>query len=58
MYRIRQARWEDLERILEIYAYAREFMARTGNPAQWGTYYPPREMLEGDIRAGNLYVAE
>ena len=58
MYQIRKAKWEDFDRILEIYAIAREFMAKTGNPTQWGTNYPPVEMLEADIPAGNLYVVE
>ena len=58
MYRIRKAVWADFDRILEIYRIAREFMAKTGNPTQWGTYYPPVSMLEGDIPAGNLYVVE
>ena len=58
MYHVRQARWEDYSRIMEIYAAAREFMAKTGNPTQWGTHYPPVEMLRADIPAGNLYVVE
>ena len=58
MYRIRKAVWADFDRILEIYRIAREFMAKTGNPTQWGTNYPPISMLEGDIPAGNLYVVE
>ena len=58
MYRIRKAAWADFDRILEIYRIAREFMAKTGNPTQWGTNYPPISMLEGDIPAGNLYVVE
>ena len=58
MYRIRQAAIADLPRILEIYCQAREFMAKTGNPSQWGTAYPPVAMLEADIPAGNLYVVE
>ena len=58
MYSVRQAQWEDFDRILEIYALAREFMAKTGNPTQWGTNYPPLDMLKGDIPAGNLYVVE
>ena len=58
MYQVRQAKWEDFDRILEIYAVARDFMAKTGNPTQWGTNYPPVDMLEGDIPAGNLYVVE
>ena len=58
MYTVRQAMGTDLERILEIYAYAREFMARTGNPNQWGKTNPPRHVLEADIQNGNLYVVE
>lgn len=55
-YTIRHARPEDLPRILEIYAYARSFMARTGNPNQWGKNNPPRERTEADIQSGQLYV--
>ena len=58
MYSVRQAQWQDFDRILEIYALAREFMAKTGNPTQWGTNYPPLDMLKEDIPAGNLYVVE
>lgn len=58
MHQVRLAREEDLPRILEIYEYARAFMARTGNPNQWGKTHPPRETLEADIPAGNLYVVE
>ena len=58
MYQIRKAEMADLPRILEIYAYARSFMERTGNPNQWKKTNPPRETLEADIPAGNLYVLE
>lgn len=58
MYQIRKAEMADLPRILEIYAYARDFMASTGNPNQWKKTNPPRETLEADIPAGNLYVLE
>lgn len=58
MYQIRKATMEDLPRIQEVYAYAREFMVKTGNPNQWGSTHPPRETLEADIPAGNLYVVE
>ena len=54
---IRKATEEDLEEIMAIYAYAREFMARTGNPKQWGaTNWPPRALIEDDIRQGKCYV--
>ena len=56
-YQIRTAELEDLPRIQDIYAYARKFMAETGNPKQWGTTHPPVETLREDIRQGQLYVA-
>lgn len=55
-YTVRKARHEDLHRIEEIYAYARSFMAQTGNPNQWGKTHPPVEQLEKDIEAGKLHV--
>ena len=55
-YVIQKATWEDLPRIEEIYAYARQFMAETGNPNQWGKSTPPTWQLEEDIRKGDLYV--
>ena len=54
--KIRPADETDLERILEIYAYAREFMAQNGNPTQWHSGYPRRELLKEDIRLGRLYA--
>ena len=42
---------------MEIYAYARAFMAKTGNPNQWGpTNWPPADLIHEDIRNGNSYV--
>ena len=55
-YEIKKARPEDLPTILEIYAGARAFMAKSGNPNQWKNGHPPRQLLEQDIREGNLYV--
>ena len=54
-YEVRPVSREMLPRILEIYAYARNFMARTGNPNQWGKTNPPQKTLEADIKAGKLY---
>lgn len=48
--------WDDLPRIEEIYAYARKFMAETGNPNQWGNTTPQTCLLEDDIEKGDLYV--
>lgn len=55
-YSVRPARETDFPRIEEIYAYARDFMARNGNPNQWGKTNPPPEQLRQDISEGKLYV--
>lgn len=54
---IRKSTLEDLSRMLEIYARAREFMKNTGNPNQWRVY-PQSQLLLEDIRQGRSYVAE
>ena len=57
--KIRKSTPSDLPRMLEIYAYAREFMARTGNPNQWGpNQWPPEALLRKDIDSGHSYVCE
>lgn len=54
---IRNAQIDELDRIMEIYAHARAFMAETGNPKQWGaTNWPPRELIVQDIAQGKCYV--
>lgn len=55
---IREARIEDIERLLEIYEIAKAFMRQTGNLHQWNSSYPSRELLEGDIEAHHLFVME
>ena len=42
---IRKANINELNEILEIYAYARGFMAQNGNPTQWGNTTPKKELL-------------
>lgn len=46
----------ELDRILEIYAAAKAFMRKSGNPNQWNGSYPERELLAQDIRKKQLYV--
>lgn len=54
---IRPSTENDFDRIMEIYAYARCFMAKHGNPSQWGpTGWPPEELIHSDIASGNSYV--
>ena len=52
----RGATRSDLPQILKIYAHAREAMAASGNPTQWGDKFPPQELLEEDIDTNRLFV--
>ncbi len=55
--KIRKSKLKDIDRIMEIYAFARDFMAKNGNPNQWGpTNWPPRELIQKDIETENSYV--
>ncbi len=57
--RIRKSQASDLDRIMEIYGYARQFMAAHGNPRQWGpTQWPPETLIRDDILQGHSYVCE
>ena len=49
MLNIRDAQVTDLERIMEIYSYAQDYMIRNGNPTQWGHSYPDRTLILSDI---------
>ena len=54
---IRPTAAEDLPRLLELYQQARDFMARRGNPNQWGpNRWPPEDLLRQDIAGGHSYV--
>lgn len=54
--KIRQAAEKDLGEIMRIYADAREFMRASGNPFQWGSYYPTEEQIQTDIAQNICYV--
>lgn len=52
-----KALMSDLDEILSVYRRAREYMAKTGNPHQWGDNgHPTKEMLLEDIDIGRLLV--
>ena len=54
---IRHSTERDFDRIMEIYSFARRYMAEHGNPDQWGpTNWPPEELIHSDIQDGNSYV--
>jgi len=56
--KIRHSTVADLPVMEQIYADARDFMAKSGNPTQWVNGYPVRWMLEEDIALGRSYVCE
>lgn len=53
---IRSANTADLDRIMEIYARAQQFMRESGNPTQWSNVYPTRKLIEDDIAKQISYV--
>lgn len=53
--KIELANKTDLDKLLEIYREAREFMKNSGNKTQWGDNKPSKETLERDIENKNLY---
>ena len=56
---IRKATLQDLPRLLEIYAGARDFMVKTGNPRQWAQRnWPPEEVVLRDIGWEKCYVCQ
>ena len=54
---IRKSTEQDFEKMMELYDHARDFMAKHGNPNQWGpTHWPPEQLIHQDIAKGNSYV--
>lgn len=54
--RIRKSTIDDLNRIMELFSDAREYMAENGNPNQWKKTWPPAELIEEDIKQDKSYV--
>lgn len=56
---IRKATTADLNEIMDIYAQARDFMVKTGNPRQWASKnWPPQWLVEQDIADGKCHVCQ
>ncbi len=51
MLKIRKAVPGDIDAIMQIYRKAQDFMIKSGNPDQWGHFYPQEEMIQRDIEA-------
>lgn len=47
--KVRKATITEFDGIMEIYRYAREYMIWSGNPGQWGHFYPDSELVKDDI---------
>ena len=56
MLEMRAARAEDIDRVMEVYAAAQEYMIASGNPTQWRRAYPARELIEADVAAGRCRI--
>ena len=56
MLEIRKTVEKDLERIEEIFGYARERMKLEGNPTQWGNDRPSLDLVRKDIAERCSYV--
>ena len=53
---VRRASAGDLDRIMDIYRSAQEFMISSGNPTQWGHFYPEEDLIIEDIEKGISFV--
>lgn len=53
---IQLAKMEHLGAILDIYRSARAYMAKTGNPSQWGSTHPEENTLVEDICKKQLHI--
>lgn len=50
MLSLRNAADADFEEIQRIYEYAQDYMIRSGNPIQWGHFYPSAGLIRSDIQ--------
>ena len=53
---IRKTTVNDIDKILEIFDYARKFMAKNNNPNQWVDGYPRKSDVELDIKNDSSYL--
>ena len=53
---IRKGEESDIDDIMSCYDVARQYMRNSGNLTQWVNGYPPRSLVEQDIKDGVSYV--
>lgn len=58
MIQIRPSQLSDLDRLMEIFDYARKFMVSVGNENQWINGYPSRQLIFEEIAAQHCFVCE
>ncbi len=49
---VRNGTDQDYDQIMTIYRYAQDYMILSGNPDQWGHFYPDPELVKSDIQKG------
>ena len=49
MLNVKNADMADFEQIMKIYKYAQDYMIKSGNPTQWGHFYPDADLIKSDI---------
>ncbi len=49
MLEIKKATCQDLDKIMEIYRIAQDYMIQSGNPNQWAKNHPQKELIAEDI---------
>jgi predicted GNAT family N-acyltransferase len=55
---ILHAKRDDLDDIMQIYRIAKQFMIDNGNPNQWTSDWPYREVVEEDLEKRILYKVQ
>lgn len=53
---VRKSTLNDLSEMLNIYEHARSEMIKNGNSNQWGTCWPPEDVIKQDIMLNQSYV--
>ena len=56
--KIRKTEYKDIDKVIEIFDYARNFMRENNNPNQWINGYPSRENVENDIFVDTVSVTK
>ena len=54
--KIKKAIHTDYDRIMQIYRTAQNYMIQSGNPDQWGHFYPQPELIKKDISEGACHI--